>query len=508
MSAALIYYAPQSSSTQLQVPFGVRDGRLYEPLEVERGKACGCTCPGCGAALIAKHAPAGKVSPHFAHASGQGCSTGLESALHLAAKQLIADRKELYLPKLESHVVKLGVNGRPVERNKLVRPDELATLSDVRLEVGLGAIRPDLIVATQGTEYLVEIARTSFVTPEKLEKIKLHGKPAIEFDVSSLPHLGFKDLESVLFAPSQFAKWAWHPDAAAATAELTASVDAEIAEDWATWQMGALATEQFQREGSEDFVLMGYQQRLAGEQKRYGKPVKKTIISHVEQRARLETFARLSPDEKVRSAVEAMGGAGARVRELLPLQVSGAQKIGGSALAWQAPVFALFVHKAMKRSEITVDADVVRGWLRERFAVSDDKALGVSVWYFLKGLEDRGILHRKFRQEFIVLVPDLLGALQVAHDKKTGESRPLAWVNAEKAWPSRAKTQAVAEAFAVAFGEASGWDRIAGLLPAVCARETPEDAVQHYGHAGTRGLTAGHVRRYLVSAGFAYLVPS
>lgn len=487
---------------QFQVPFGLRDGRLFEPLEVERGKACDCTCPGCGAALIAKHAPAGKVSPHFAHASGQGCSTGLESALHLAAKQLIADRRELYLPKLEPRVVKLGVNGSPVERRKLLRPGELASLSDIRLEESLGTIRPDLIVSTQGFEVLVEIARTSFVTPEKLEKIKLLGKPTIEFDVSSLTHLGFKELGAILFGPSDFAKWAWHPDEAAASAELTALVDAEIAEDWANRQQAELATEQFQREVSEDFALMEYQQRLAGEQSRYGKPAKKTIVSHVEQRERLQAFRQLSPDEKIQTAVAAMGEAGWQVRELLPLRVSGAQKIGGSAMAWQAPVFALFVHKAMKRSEITIDADVVRGWLKERFEVSDDKALGVAVWYFLKGLEDRGILHRKFRQEFTVLAPDLLGALAIARDKQSGECRPLKWVDAETAWPSREKSRAVASAFAAAFGEASGWDRIAGLLPAVCARETPEETVQHYSRGGNRGLTPANVRRYLVATGF------
>lgn len=141
--------AAPPSPGQFQVPFGLRDGRLFEPLEVERGKACGCTCPGCGAALIAKHAPAGKVAPHFAHASGEGCSTGLESALHLAAKQLIADRKELYLPRLEPRVVKPGFNGRPVERRKLLRPETLAVLIDVRLEESMGSIRPDLVVATR-----------------------------------------------------------------------------------------------------------------------------------------------------------------------------------------------------------------------------------------------------------------------------------------------------------------------------------------------------------------------
>lgn len=485
-----------------QVPFGLRGGRLFEPLDVERGKDCNCTCPGCGAALIAKHAPAGKVSPHFAHASGQGCGTGLESALHLAAKQLIADRKELYLPKLEAHVIRLGVNDHHVERKKLLRPGGLATLKDIRLEESLGAIRPDLIVTTQSSEVLVEIARTSFVTPEKLGKIKMLGVPAIEFDVSSLTNLDFKGLEAILFAPSDFAKWSWHPDEEAAAAELTSLVDAEIAEDRVTRRQAALASERFQQEVSEDFALMGYQQTLAGEKNRYAKPDKVTFVSRFEQRARLQAFRQLSSDEKIQSAVDAMGDAGWRVRELLPLKVSGTNIISASALAWQAPVFALFVHKAMKRSEIIIDADVIRGWLKERFAVADDKAVGVAVWYFLKGLEDCGIVHRKFRQEFTVLAPDLLGALAIARDKKSGEVRPLKWVDAETVWPSREKSNAVASAFGAAFGEARGWERIAGLLPKVCTIEKPEDTVLHYSNAGSQALTTAYVRRFLVATGF------
>lgn len=504
-----MHNAAQPSSGQFQVPFGLRGGRLFEPLQVERGKACGCTCPGCGAALIAKHAPAGRVSPHFAHASGEGCSTGLESALHLAAKQLIAERRELYLPPLEPKVVKEGFDGRLFERKTLLRVGGVAPLSAVRLEESQGSFRPDLIAAAPDIEVVVEIARTSFITPEKLEKIKAHGKATVEFDISHLPHLGFQDLEAVLFTPSTAAAWAWHPDEAAEVSKLRKLVDAEMAQAQLQWEREQAESEKFQKAMDEEFALQDYKNSLAAERSGYRvRPGKRTRISFREQLARMQAFAQLTAEEKVKSAVQAMGESGARIKEFLPLRVTGSYAIAAPPLAWQAPVFASFIHRAMRLAETTVEADAVRGWIRERFTVTgDDKAFGTAVWYFLKGLEELGILHRKGQQKFTVLVPDLLGALAVAEDARKGRCKPLEWVNPENAWPSREKSEAVAKAFTEAFGGAAGWDRISGLLPAVCALKTPEDAVRDYSRV-VGGESRERVRRFLLSAGFATTLQS
>lgn len=84
----------------LQVPFGIKDGILYEPRQVELGKACECVCPECKRPLVAIHAKEGGQIPNFRHLPGNDCQHGLESAVHLAVKQLIAEQKKLYLPEL------------------------------------------------------------------------------------------------------------------------------------------------------------------------------------------------------------------------------------------------------------------------------------------------------------------------------------------------------------------------------------------------------------------------
>ncbi|MCK7461038.1 MAG: hypothetical protein MZU84_02695 [Sphingobacterium sp.] len=81
--------------------FGIdQNGHLVSVDEVARGKACDCCCPACGEVLIARQ---GEVRTwHFAHASGNDCDGGAESALHKAAKQLIIRDSAILVPALEA----------------------------------------------------------------------------------------------------------------------------------------------------------------------------------------------------------------------------------------------------------------------------------------------------------------------------------------------------------------------------------------------------------------------
>src|SRR3546814_19310042 len=90
-----------------RVPFGLRDGRAWAPSEVARGKACGCVCPGCGAALVAKAQTSRRRRPHFAHLTDTGCQTGRETGIHLRAKQLIAERRQLRVPAWDGNWIEM-----------------------------------------------------------------------------------------------------------------------------------------------------------------------------------------------------------------------------------------------------------------------------------------------------------------------------------------------------------------------------------------------------------------
>jgi hypothetical protein len=83
---ALSKRCEQSAYAETLVPVG----------DVESGLKCGCLCPACKAPLVAKKGK--KNQHHFSHYGQDECEHGVETALHLAAKDIIAKHKKLHLP--------------------------------------------------------------------------------------------------------------------------------------------------------------------------------------------------------------------------------------------------------------------------------------------------------------------------------------------------------------------------------------------------------------------------
>jgi competence CoiA-like predicted nuclease len=77
-------------------------GRMVDITMVERGLACDCICPSCGATLQARKGR--KNRHHFSHyvagSAAATCEGGRESALHAAARYIIAAWRQIELPAL------------------------------------------------------------------------------------------------------------------------------------------------------------------------------------------------------------------------------------------------------------------------------------------------------------------------------------------------------------------------------------------------------------------------
>lgn len=199
---------------EVQLTFG-RDseGRLRHILEVRNGLSCACTCPGCGAALVAKNGGS-NVHPHFAHASGQACHGGHESELHLLAKEILQDKKAIMLPpygkiyrggmqtfkEMKAEVRTTlqpqqtqGTYQDPTDRKDTYQgpTDKKGTYQDPSPSPSRqGHLQPDLI-GTQinpktgmPSDLWIEIRVTHEIGPEKYEKIKEKGIACIEIDLS------------------------------------------------------------------------------------------------------------------------------------------------------------------------------------------------------------------------------------------------------------------------------------------------------------------------------------
>ena len=186
--------------------YGLRDSVVIHISKVEKGLACGCTCPGCGADLIARK---GKVKQHhFAHASGADCDKGLETGIHLAAKDILAKREEIVLPAAE---VKFSGGKRAIE----VAPEGLYTVSNVRLESGIGGLIPDVLVDIDGQTLAIEIFVTHRVDEEKVEKLRQLDLSTIEIDLSAVARdLDPPLLESIVVDECDRKHWLFHSEVA------------------------------------------------------------------------------------------------------------------------------------------------------------------------------------------------------------------------------------------------------------------------------------------------------
>lgn len=196
---------------ELKVPFGKRpDGSIVHISEVstaENGLSCGCFCPECGEPLSARNK--GKIrSSHFAHRAACACSGGVETALHLFAKEVFLRHESFLVPSLTQHV-----GGRTAVVSREVDMPYV----DVAIEQSMGSVKPDVFLKRpELPPMLVEIAVFHFVDDEKYDKLELLGHPCIEIDLRDLvspDEFDRETLESALVKGAARKTWVFHPKA-------------------------------------------------------------------------------------------------------------------------------------------------------------------------------------------------------------------------------------------------------------------------------------------------------
>lgn len=188
----------------LKLPFALKDGILVEVSKVERGLACDCFCPSCGSALVARKGDH-KIA-HFAHHNTEECKGGLETALHLAAKEILSNDKSILLPAVNAG---LGLFDSYfyVELEK----ERSIEFESVCLEKRIDNIIPDILIVFEGKPIIIEIAVTHRVDEEKLKRIKKLKISTIEIDLSKMDEqLTFENFEYYLVSALDQKKWIFH----------------------------------------------------------------------------------------------------------------------------------------------------------------------------------------------------------------------------------------------------------------------------------------------------------
>lgn len=362
-------------SSKLHVPFGLNGSRLYEPLQVPNGKLCGCLCPACKRPLIAKQRA---LTPHFAHAPGYSCEYGLETAIHLAAKQIISDLMEVRIPAVKFLSPYADGQSKTISSEKIVRVDS------VDLEVWLVDLRPDIIVKFGDERYLVEIAATHFVDEVKRGKIRRHGISAFEVEVSSVSKtFTFKSLTHLLFLASYPAVWLHN-----------GLIDELAAQDEAAHLRAAVAKEAFRKSN------------LASVQA-------KELYESQKRAEKFHKYKAFPAQRKLEINMQALKLSLPQI-ELFSTRVPWGDSFGVPNNVWQSTVLVYVAREVsnMNRNSFVpnlFNAEVCLSRLRHCFDVTSRVKNGnaIAVFKYLKHLEDMGILKYRGRKEFeLVVSPD------------------------------------------------------------------------------------------------------
>lgn len=499
---------------ELRVPFGLKDGRMYEPRQVKLGKACGCVCPGCGGTLIAKHALKEKVTPHFQHQPGDYCNSGRESAIHLAAKQLIADHGKLFFPELVATIEIIDEMGYLHKPSKLMRKAGMSLLHNVRLEKAVADFRPDLMANEEhGCDLLIEVAVTSFVKEDKLVKIVRNNTATVEINASTIPIHSLDQLAKILFEPSDLINWVYHPDVKDEELKLYQQLEPTL--EAAKKEAAKAEAEYKAAQNERENALKAEREKKAAQAE--------------QRRRKAAEFKTMNAAQKLEISLQYLGINEKQIPKFLNHKVNGDGSFGVPRRVWQTSVFGAFIEKSLVLRRGKFKSDAVAQWLYQRYDVkfefnSSDK---VAVWNFLKNLSDLGVLKYLGSQWFEVaqdnlrvLIDQKVGTTESIVPKPTFDPYAIAGyrrsaypsssahyspdttepgIRWKDEWPPYEKAIAIANHYAETHNAIADWDRLANL-PSSVKTNDPKRVIWHYSRGGDDADTI--VESYLIKAGF------
>lgn len=121
---------------------------------------------------------------HFAHAAESDCEGSTETALHLAAKQLLLESGGLTVPEICIRKEVRLPDGR-IGKGSAYRPERWLNFQTVEAEKWVGFIRPDIVAVVDDTVLFVEIAVTHYVDAQKQALLERLTVPTIEIDLAN-----------------------------------------------------------------------------------------------------------------------------------------------------------------------------------------------------------------------------------------------------------------------------------------------------------------------------------
>lgn len=310
--------------------------------------------------MVAKH-PKEKVA-HFAHHNAEACSTGYETALHLAAKQVLLHCRQILVPPIAAQSSLYDkTTGAEATATRHITSKSISLDSVEEESRDFDGVVPDIVATFKGKLLFIEIAVTHFVDEAKLEKLKQIGIPTLEIDLSDGPELPtLADIEQMVIHEVANRSWLFNPKQHQLQQQVDAAAQVSLKER-----------------------------------------VYRILESRVIRQREHKRYLQLPDLEKLRIEVAATGLSFDLLRPIVGKQVKGDESFGVSNAVWQTAIYRRFIH----RNQGTVfHADEVSAWLAGHFIVSPSfpNAHKVAVWYYLDSLAKRKLLCNFRGQEFEV----------------------------------------------------------------------------------------------------------
>ena len=153
--------------------YGLKDGELVFVDDVPNGLKCGCVCPKCKERLEAHQGQ--KNEHHFKHYNAEECEHAAETALHMLAKNIVAETKTLFVPNAPQNIYDFSPPGKRYIFDNAILEKELSD-----------GIRADVLLELKGRTLNVEIKVTHEVGEDKRIKLFNNRIPTIEVDLSDM----------------------------------------------------------------------------------------------------------------------------------------------------------------------------------------------------------------------------------------------------------------------------------------------------------------------------------
>lgn len=459
--------------------------------------------------MYAKHCRAGKRAPHFAHAPGADCAIGAETAIHLAAKQIIAARKVFFFPQLVASVEEDDpISGICTASRTLFR-NERDKLLQVDVEQAVSSIRPDLIVQAEkfGT-VAIEIAVTHFVDEAKKSAFVNLGLAVVEVNLAAMREATFAGLEALLLDSCNHSAWIHHPSSDAAERELREQLHIALKDS----RNRHIAQQKARKERLAQQAAEMRQQ--ARERRSIGAKIEQEAAEAARQARETASLKRTAmfkaADEAGKRSILGSWFKDGALPTNLWSEAHRRTSFGmRDAHIWQAAMFIGLIHKRPAKGIIVLTADTAFGWMIQRFASpparreSDELALRE----YMHVLADRGALIAKPQGYFHLGVADLASFDQLQELLKNRACDParlaqrVGWVD-QNEWPNSNQRNVIALVLSGAPSLTGAWGKLTRIEDGA-RKVTPLQACQW---GSSLGLDEATTLEFLVRAGYVRFI--